>query len=444
MERQSVLIIGAGAAGLAAAEKLSGEGLEVTVLEARDRIGGRLLSIKSPVSGLPLELGAEFIHGERNDTWEIVKSARLETIEVPDKHLYYESGRLLEEEDFWEVLEKVMGKLDPSLPDENFQSFLEKLRDLDEKARINARLYVEGFHAAHAERIGTQALVRAEAAAERDGTRQFWFKNGYAVLLDWFSETLSRREVNILLKTSVRTVRWRRGHVEICAQTPKGPRTFTAEHAIVTLPLGVLQASGTDAVTFEPALGDKARAIRGLVMGNVIKITLEFRERFWPENFGFMHSTDWLLPTWWSDKRGPLLTAWAGGAQADKVNHELLDKGGSQALVEHAIRELSEIFQTDISKIKELLAGVHLHNWTGDPFSRGAYSYTPVDMIAMPSLLASPVAETLYFAGEATDSSGEQGTVHAALASGKRAAQELLESRKLHLRAQRPELNFKS
>jgi monoamine oxidase len=304
---------------------------------------------------------------------------------------------------------------------------------------------VEGFHAAHAGRIGTQALVRAEAAAERDGTRQFWLTNGYTALLDWFSETLSQREVSILLNTSVSAIRWRRGLVNVLAKTPNGPRTFTAEQAVITLPLGVLQASGPDGVAFEPALEDKARAVSGLAMGNVVKLTLEFRERFWPtENFGFIHSANLLFPTWWSDKRGPLLTAWAGGAQADKVDSELLAKSGSQALVQHATRELSEVFQTDISKIDKLLAGVHLHNWRKDPFSGGAYSYTPTRMIEMPNLLASPVAETLYFAGEATDSSGEQGTVHAALASGKRAARELLESRKQHLRAESPELNFRS
>lgn len=445
MAKQQVLIIGAGAAGLEAAQKLSAEGIKVTILEARDRIGGRINSNKGPFSGLPVELGAEFIHGERNDTWQLVRAANLATLEVPDRHWHCRNGRLSEEEDYWDELDKVMGKIDPSHEDEDFESFLEKVTELRDDAREFAKLYVEGFHAARAERIGTQAVLRAEGAAERDGNKQFWLKDGYAALLDWFSLVLVQREVPTLLNTSVKRVRWRRGEVEILAETPEGPRTFAAEQAIVTLPLGVLKASGEDGVVFEPGLGDKERAVRGLAMGHVVKLTLEFKERIWPsENFGFMHSANWLMPTWWADNRGPLLTGWAGGAQADKVNRELLAKGGKEALVEHATMALSEIFQTNTSKIKTLLAGAHFHNWTDDSFSRGAYSYTPVRMLEMPELLAAPVAETLYFAGEATDATGEQGTVHGALASGKRAARELLETRTHHLRVGIPELNFKS
>jgi monoamine oxidase len=84
------------------------------------------------------------------------------------------------------------------------------------------------------------------------------------------------------------------------------------------------------------------------------------------------------------------------------------------------------LFNARNSEVAKVLIEMYSHSWRSDPLARGAYSYTPVGMTAMPQVLAAPLAETLFFAGEATDSRGEQGTVHGAIASGKRAAQEVL------------------
>jgi monoamine oxidase len=97
-------------------------------------------------------------------------------------------------------------------------------------------------------------------------------------------------------------------------------------------------------------------------------------------------------------------------------------------LQSEALKALAEMFDRDVSQIRESFVAAHRHDWSHDPFSRGAYSYTPVGATHLAAELAAPVKGTLFFAGEATDSTGEQGTVHAALESGKRAAMEMVEA----------------
>ena len=188
------------------------------------------------------------------------------------------------------------------------------------------------------------------------------------------------------------------------------------------MPLRVLKLEGAGGIEFEPKLTFKRNAIDGLAVGAVTKLTLQFRSRFWPvRNFGFIHAEDASLPTWWSDQRGLVLTGWAGGPLAERLNRE-----PEEELVARGIRTLSSLFKVEPQQVQENLVGSHTHNWSTDPFARGGYSYTPVRMGKMTAVLAEPLAGTVFFAGEATDSDGEQGTVHAALASGRRAASAIL------------------
>lgn len=424
MEECETLIIGAGAAGLAAARAISEAGLPVAILEARDRIGGRIHTIRTEEGNLPIELGAEFVHGERNATWEVIRAAGLETHEVPDGHLQTGDGELREDQHFWNELDKVMSRIDPQRPDLDFESFLTQAEGVSPRVKQLAREYVEGFHAAPANRISIQALAKAEQAAERDSaTRQFRIASGYAAMLDWFEKQLVTYDVRVSHRTVVRKVRWRRHRVEVTAQTPDGPRTFQTARALFTLPLGVLKhQNGPGTVAFEPRLKEKERAIAGLEMGAVVKVTFQFRSRFWPiENFGFLQAADECLPTWWTDQRGPVLTGWAGGTRAER-----LLKAGPEKILTDALTTLGRAFRIQLPVLRKILAQSCMHNWSQDAFSGGAYSYTPVGMVEMPGVLAAPVEDTLFFAGEATDIEGEQGTVHAALASGCRAAREIL------------------
>jgi monoamine oxidase len=423
MEHNSVIVIGAGVAGLAAAKTLLEGGTAVTLLEARGQPGGRILTIKSQPGDLPIELGAEFVHGAQNATWDLIHAANLQTQTVPDRHWTCQDGSLEETSKFWEEFEEVNRRLRAQAADTTFSSFLAQAQDLSDSARTLALEYVEGFHAAEANRIGVRSLVRAETAAEQEkGTHQFRITQGYASMVHWLFEHLCNRGIEVYLNTTVKVIRWKPGQVEVETHTPYGWRRFSAPRGVITLPLGVLQQTGPEAVWFEPNLADKEQAIRGLAMGAVCKMTLRFRQRFWPvDNFGFIHCIDPWWPTWWSDERGLLLTCWAGGTRALRLQQLSFEER-----LLHAQQSLSQLFKTDQKKITELLLDNYQHDWAHDPFSRGAYSYTPAGMLDMPQKLAEPVSDTLFFAGEATDSHGDQGTVHGALASGLRAASEIL------------------
>src|SRR6266576_2021205 len=163
MGDKSIVIIGAGMAGLAAAHNLISTGSDVTILEARDRAGGRVHTILSGTKRVPVELGAEFIHGERNEAWTAIRETKLQTHEVPHRHWRLLNGQLSEYPSFWDDLDQVMSRIDPSAPDQDFESFLRHTSGLTDVAKRLGKEYVEGFHAAYVDRIGTCALVKANA-----------------------------------------------------------------------------------------------------------------------------------------------------------------------------------------------------------------------------------------------------------------------------------------
>lgn len=420
MGEKSVLIVGAGVAGLAAAERFLQNGLEVTIVEARDRAGGRIHTVQA--SGLPIELGAEFVHGAKNQTWELIRAANLATVPVSDEHWRVMNGEWEKDRKFWDELTELTEKIDLKSPDEHFQSLVSRSPDLDEQTKWLAKEYVEGFHAADAERMSAHAFKKAEEAAEDEGgSHQFRMARGYWELIDWLVTQLARRDVRILYRTIAKTIRWEPGHVEIVAHTPAGLKSYHADCVLVTAPLGVLKHGQ---IVFEPELKEKEEAIDGLKMGHVVKITLQFRSQFWkPKDFGFVHSNEKSFPTWWSDGRGPVLTGWVGGPRAASLSTE-----GAAGIEAEAVQTLARVLKVEKKRVRDFLVRGYTHNWATDPFSRGAYSYTPVGMTEMPEQLWTPVADTIYFAGEATDGSGDQGTVHGALSSGKTAANEIVKS----------------
>jgi len=200
----------------------------------------------------------------------------------------------------------------------------------------------------------------------------------------------------------------------------------------------VLQAppGAPGAVRFNPELKEKQEAVGKLAMGMAMKVVLRFRERFWEQGvfqtqplggrlppLGFLHSRDEYFPTWWTSLpvRAPILTAWAGGPAAER-----LALRGEEFVVGRALDSLSRLFGLDRELLADLLVAWYTHDWQADPYARGAYSYIPVGGLDAPRLLAEPVEDTIFFAGEATDLDGQNGTVHGAMASGRRAADEII------------------
>jgi len=417
-----VIIIGAGISGLVAAQGLAGRKRAISVLEARERIGGRIDTVVSAASQLPIELGAEFVHGSQHETWKYLRAAGLRADEVPDRHWLARKGEVQENPHFWEILSGVIERINTITPDQDFQSFADQAWSLDPEARVLMKEYVEGFHAAEADRMSVHALTQSEAAAEREqGQRQFRLAPGYFGLLEWIWQRLQKRNMSFHFGAVVKEIAWEPGRVEVRVSTQNHEEIFVGRCAVCTVPLSVLQNETSEgSIRFSPML-EKEKAIDGLAMGQICKVTLQFKERVWPiEDFGFIHSSDRSFPTWWSHPRGHMLTAWAGGPRARRLNAE-----PREAVQAEAVRSLAQLFKLGPQQIEDALLGWYYHNWQTDPFSQGAYSYTPARMTEMPRQLAQSVADTLFFAGEATDTEGGQGTVQGAIRSGHRVVEEV-------------------
>ena len=427
-----ILIVGAGAAGLAAARELSAEGLKVIVLEARNRIGGR---INTHFEQFPIELGAEFVHGKPRETLSIVERAKLTLQKVPNVHWYIDNAVLTKSGEFWSKVEDVMKEMSSYKgPDESFAAFL---NDYKEKTQIEdletiAMLYVEGFHAADAERISVHGLNKTNEAAEQiDDDKQFRLQDGYSLIAQALHDDAVCFGAKFQFETSVDEARWTRNQVEVITSAST---RFKARLLLMTLPLSLLQY-GT--VRFTPAITEKQSAANKLAMGDVVKVVLRFREPFWKDltilgednlradlkELTFIHAPNEPLPTWWTQfpADAPLLTGWAGGPRAQKLAHESED-----SLLDHSIQALSHILQTSRTSLEGMLEAFYTHNWQIDRFSTGAYTYIPIGGIDATEALAKPVDDTLFFAGEATNTTGHQGTVHGAIATGLRAAREII------------------
>jgi monoamine oxidase len=189
--------------------------------------------------------------------------------------------------------------------------------------------------------------------------------------------------------------------------------TLRCEQVIVTVPLGVLQAG---AIRFDPEPADSLSAAQSLAFGHAIRVTLRFDAAFWEDQIGFFYSRQPLFPTWWTlaPVNAPIITGWSAGPSADG----LLGRPENE-IIAQAVASLEHILGRKIPEIR----AAYFHDWSADPYSRGAYSYVPAGQIPARQRLAQPVCQTLYFAGEATNLSGHGSTVHGAIESGRRAAE---------------------
>jgi monoamine oxidase len=439
----AVIVIGAGVAGLAAACQLGRAGISVHIVEARDRIGGRVLTHLDPGCDCPIELGAEFIHGKPPEIWDLLRNAKAEITEVQGDAWCAEDDRL-SPCGFWDDVDKILDQMDDSKPDESFAAFLDRCcrspnTPAKQRAKQRAQSYVSGFNAADPALVGVHWLVKEMQAEEQiEGSRAFRCRNGYKDLLDALQQELKSYNIAVHTETVVQRVRWNAGSVKIDVRNEKGESTLEAPRALTTLPLSLLKApiGRLGVVQFTPELRQKQAALDRLEMGKVIRVTVRFRERFWDSikppgaraslsNMSFLFSQDDWFPTWWTahPAKSPIITGWAPFRSAERFS------GKSRSFVaERSLQTLSALLRVSQSELEKILEDVHFHDWQTDPFSLGAYSYGKVGADRALEILAEPIQDTLYFAGEATDTTGNNGTVHGAIASGYRAAKQILNS----------------
>jgi monoamine oxidase len=262
---------------------------------------------------------------------------------------------------------------------------------------------------------------------------------GYDRLVQWIAQGVPEKYGAIHLNTVAREVHWTKGHVVIL--TAGGVvETFEAKRAVVTVPLGVLKATDglPGALRFTPPLAEQREALTALEMGNVVKVMLHFRERFWDTgvltgeeahrgslaSVGFIHAHGEPFPTWWTANPfyAPVLTAWAAGPSSDA-----LQGLSAHAIADRAIETAGRIFRLGRTRVEGALLGWYYHDWRTDPYSRGAYSYLAKGGMSAQATLASPIQGTLFFAGEALERRGHNAMVHGALSEGARVAQDVLD-----------------
>jgi monoamine oxidase len=432
-----VVIIGAGASGLAAAAELARRGRSALLIDARERIGGRVWSHQEPGLPVPVELGAEFIHGHADAVFSLLGKAATAAVDRGGEHWTLRDGKLAPSKDLFTQIRVAMKRTRAlKEKDMSFDVFVERhlRKELTDEASAYALMLAQGFDAADTSRASARAIVEEWAGGASVEGPQYRPLGGYGALLTHLAGELRGSSVEVQLNTVVRAVKWSRVSVTVAGTFLGQPFEVKSKRAIVALPLGVLQLSARaqGAVRFTPALTAKRDALKHLAPGPVIKVLLRYRKAFWQDldqgryrDVDFFHDRQAAFPTFWTalPVRTPLLVAWAAGPKAMR-----LADASKAEIVEQALRSLSSTFSGRADReIESMLEGAWLHDWQSDPFARGAYSYVTVGGDKAREQLAAPLGNTLFFAGEAADTE-DAGTVAGALNSGMRAAREVAAS----------------
>ena len=454
-----VLIIGAGVAGLSAAWHLQRENIAATILEARDRVGGRVWT-SHDFADIPVEFGAELIHGTTPEvnTWDWVRRLGLKTWhwnKLDDSIIRLEDGRWMtmadaraDSPEFDVTRSWELDDAPPPHDGEDLDTYLRRIGFSDDQLRYVARSFAnaEGESMrclnakAHAHLMhddgpmeksrgvelppdasGGLRGVDPDASGGLRGVESDSSPGPKGVdhrILDGYDAYTSALAdgLDIRLNTVVKAVDWSNG----VAVTTASGETFSADRAIITLPLGVLQAGG---IGFNPPLPQsKLDAVSGLRMGPVMKLVYRFSQPILDPSIGAIYARG-NPPMWWSPslgrERGDIV--WTGFVTGDYARE--LNALGEEAALQAALDSLRrELNQPDLQPTH-----ARWINWIDDPFSLGGYSVCLPGHYAARDKLAQPTPP-LYWAGEASAPHHLTAMVHGAYFTGQRAAAEVIES----------------
>jgi monoamine oxidase len=431
MAGADVLVVGAGIAGLAAAERLAAAGRRVLVLEARDRIGGRIHTAHDPDLDVPVELGAEFVHGHPAELIDLIRRLGLTVVSARERHQRGPGEAAPPLPDLPHTLAKLLDGADQGRDRAAADLLQEHVATARPGELETAARYLEGFHAADLSLLGTRALAQNEKAGDEDGDQIQRVTEGYGTLIRRLADTIDPDRCEIRLDTEVRAIRWRRGEARAQVQVARETTSqeIVAAGVVLTVPLPVLRrmVTGPGSERLEPVPAAWLGALSCLHMGAAHRVVLGFERRWWAsgEDPGpsFVHGGGEPFPVWWTalPSRAPLITGWAGGPRG-----ALLSGQGEDTMIRVALESLASVFGRDLGEVRSRLRVAYAHDWSADPLAGGAYSYGGIGAIEARAALVRPVEATLYLAGEAVAEQGRNATVHGALASGHLAAERLL------------------
>lgn len=413
-----VIVIGAGAAGLYAAQILLNQGADVIVLEASNRIGGRIKN-NSTFSDFPIELGAEEVHGEKSMLYDAAVASGAQFVDEESTDYYYFNGSLKSEAEATEntlfntMLEAVDGIVDYTGGDTTAQAYGEISNVSDNVAHIFNAL-VGNEHGTDNSRIGMFGL-RTEEERWTSGDQNLPLRN---TTMDEVIRFACADALPIVaLEQIVQTIEHHSNGVRV---TTADGTVYSADAIVCTVPITQLK---NNSIQFIPSLSAaKLAAIQKIGMDRGMKIILQFSERIWPSNMSAVYGRG-LIPIFWATSLGRsdefILTGFVHGSNA-----EALAAMGEQGILNQALEELDVLF----GEASDTYVQGLVYDWGNEPFIEGAYSYPTPDMGDAIEVLAQPVGNRLFFAGEASHTGGHTSTVHGAMETGLRAALEVIQN----------------
>ena len=379
-------------------------------------------TIHSSAFTVPVEAGAEFVHGKLPVTLQLLQEAGIGYTPVEGRMIEVKKGRWHRQSHFVEGWDTLMEHLRALQQDMTVRDFLDRHFTEPRYAdlRRSVQRFAEGYDGADTNKASVLAL-RDEWEKEED--EQYHITGGYGRLTDYLVSCCVQQRCLLQVNTPVKQIRWQPGKVEVEAADGS---LFRADKLLVTIPLGVWHQPGsTGGIEWSPALEQQSAAFNQIGFSAVIKVSLEFRQPFWQEyekELAFIFSEE-ILPTWWTQLPHPvpMLTGWINGPQAASFT-----QAGPEKILQYALYSLAGIFSLPVVFFEQELVSSQITDWGTDPYSLGAYSYDMLASKEARKCLQQPIAETLFFAGEALYEGAHPGTVEAALVSGKEVAERIM------------------
>ena len=417
MKPYDVVVIGAGIAGVTAASRLREMGVtNFIVLEAQDYVGGRIKT--SYQWGAPVELGAEFIHGDQTITAQIARQLNLDYISAyEDIKLVDEEGKVLGSE-YKEIYYRLRDYvLQNGVHNVSVATIIKNNPVTDDKTikQLVSRAFAD-LEGAEPTMLDSGILTDIASYDKLNGI-DIMLRDGYQQIIRYFAQDLPIR-----LQSPIGRIDYS-DSTQVLITLASGERIL-AKKVIVTVSLGVLKSKS---IIFIPSLPvDKQKAIDKLGMGETMKLILRFKD---PNNvsslFRYADGESGSLQTitnWWASATDPkVLVGYCGGERAIAALNL-----SPERLVERVLEDLGRILGHSLD---DDLEDYMISRWGDNQYVLGSYCYHPVGAkMSDHEYLAGPVADRLFWAGEATDFRGNYATVHGAILSGFRAAGEAVEA----------------